>query len=375
MDTDQTPGSKASPAGAGAGKPGGRGTFDQSSRRLPPHVPGERYELRDPFAEVTYRSSSLTEMVERAEKLGSQRFSAIDGEGNRTAVRLVSGKWHRDAPQPGTIQQVQETRPAQPPSAARDARPRERQMEMPGLQPVPPPSARTEARSEQAAMAARLDAELEGRYVIRRAPAAVGPLMAGRTEYRFLGDTSRVAFTESTFKLATDTNSPQVARSMLDVAQARNWHALRVSGHQDFRRMVWLEAFARHIKAYGYEPTSEDLEQARHAREARFANRIEPARGSSNEAASSGGKDSGRGGGRKTVLAAIEAVLVAKQVPAAQRAAVMQAATEKLEMRSRKGQTPAVKVFDRSAPSRQASPAPQTELQLKPADPAPTRTR
>jgi hypothetical protein len=225
-------------------------------------------------------------------------------------------------------------------------------------------------------MAARLDAELEGRYVIRRAPAAVGPLMAGRTEYRFLGDTSRVAFTESTFKLATDTNSPQVARSMLDVAQARNWHALRVSGHRDFRRMVWLEAFARNIKAYGYEPTSGDLDQARQAREARFANRIEPARGSPRETtALPAGKDSGRGGARKTVLAAIEAVLVAKQVPAAQRAAIMQAATEKLEMRIREGQAPAVKVFDRSAPSRQASPAQQAELQLKPADPTPTRTR
>jgi hypothetical protein len=107
---------------------------------------------------------------------------------------------------------------------------------------------------------ARLEAALMDRYIIKRAPVTMGDVTIGRTEYRFRGDTSRVAFTESTFRLATDTNSPSVARSMVDVAEARNWKALRVSGNEDFKRMVWLEASVRGVKTLGYEPNPGDLE-------------------------------------------------------------------------------------------------------------------
>ena len=116
-------------------------------------------------------------------------------------------------------------------------------------------------------------------------PVTMGDVTIGRTEYRFRGDTSRVAFTESTFRLATDTNSPSVARSMVDVAEARNWKALRVSGNEDFKRMVWLEASVRGVKTLGYEPNPGDLEVLKREREARQVNRIEPARGASSGAA------------------------------------------------------------------------------------------
>jgi hypothetical protein len=51
------------------------------------------------------------------------------------------------------------------------------------------------------------------------------------------------------------------------------------------------------------------------------------------------------------VLAAIEAVLVAKGVPDKQREAVMVAATENLAQRVRDGQAPKVRVYDKAAPS------------------------
>ena len=141
------------------------------------------------------------------------------------------------------------------------------------------------------------------RYVIKRAPVTVGDVTIGRTEYRFRGDTSRVAFTESTFRLATDTNSPSVARSMVDLAEARNWKTLRVSGHEEFRRLVWFEASLRGVKAIGYEPMSSDLAWLRSERESRLVNRIEPARdASSGAAAAATEKASSRGGGgRKAV--------------------------------------------------------------------------
>jgi hypothetical protein len=205
----------------------------------------------------------------------------------------------------------------------------------------------------------------------------VGEVSIGRTEYRFRGDTSRVAFTESTFRLATDTNSPSVARSMVDVAEARNWKALRVSGNEDFKRMVWLEASVRGVKTLGYEPNPGDLELLKREREARLLNRIEPDRnGGGSTTAAPNEKPSARGGGgRKAVLAAIEAVLVAKKVPEKQREAVMAAATEKLAQRLRDGQAPRIKVYDKAAPSQRPAAVPTPELQRsrERAAPAPSR--
>jgi hypothetical protein len=51
------------------------------------------------------------------------------------------------------------------------------------------------------------------------------------------------------------------------------------------------------------------------------------------------------------VLAAVEAILVAKRVPEKQRIAIMAAATEKLAQRIREGQSLKVKVYDKNAPS------------------------
>ncbi|HNU11635.1 MAG TPA: hypothetical protein PKJ45_09800, partial [Rubrivivax sp.] len=236
--------------------------------------------------------------------------------------------------------------------------------------------AKIDAQAERAALVARLEAALMDRYIIKRAPVTLGDVTIGRTEYRFRGDTSRVAFTESTFRLATDTNSPSVARSMVDVAEARNWKALRVSGNEDFKRMVWLEASVRGVKTLGYEPNPGDLEVLKREREARQVNRIEPARdASSGAAAAPAEKASARGGGRKAVLAAIEAVLVAKKVPEKQRAAVMAAATEKLAQRIRDGQVPKVKVYDKAAPSQRPVVVPTPEMQRSRdrAAPAPVR--
>ena len=57
---------------------------------MPEEPTGERYELRDPFAEVTYRANTFAEMLAKAEQLGSSRFVAVAEEGNvgRAALRL-----------------------------------------------------------------------------------------------------------------------------------------------------------------------------------------------------------------------------------------------------------------------------------------------
>jgi hypothetical protein len=381
MDTHNTPSrraarttlvNKAPPLG-GTVEPANRATVAIERFQTPSEPPAERFELRDPFADVTYRVDRFADMVAKANQLGASRFVAVDAQGHRSLVHKVDGQWQRKNQRP--------PQHATSPEQRRTATPARDQADgasnvipiAPAAQPSPQATeaadaqaiARVDAQAERAALVARLESALIDRYLIKRAPVTVGDLSIGLTEYRFRGDASRVAFTESTFRLATDTNSPSVARSMVDVAEARNWRSLRVSGNEDFKRLVWLEAAARGVKTLGYEPHPADLERLKVERDLRQTNRIEPARdASTRRETASADKATGRGsGGRKAVLAAIEAVLVAKRVPEKQRLAVMAAATEKLAQRVRDGQVPKVKVYDKNAPSQRTAVVPAQERQ------------
>lgn len=73
------------------------------------------------------------------------------------------------------------------------------------------------------------------------------------------------------------------------------------------------------------------------------------------------------------MLAAIEAVLVAKRVPEVQREAVMAAAAEKLVQRLRDGQTLKVRVYDKAAPSQRPIVTPSREVQRTRERAAPAR--
>ena len=391
MDTDNTPAPSRlptpSPTLGGTVEPANRATIAKDRFQTVFENPSERYELRDPFADVTYRSTSFPDIVAKAEHLGSSRFIAVDPQGKRMTVQKVDGEWHRGPKRPAAperpldavptrddVAQAQATNvvPLSPTAPHAEVA----NTKVPAKATSPTSTANIDAKAERTAQVARIESALTDRYVIKRAPVTVGDLTIGRTEYRFRGDTSRVAFTESTFKLATDTNSPSVARSMVDVAEARNWRALRVSGNEEFKRMVWLEASVRGVKAVGYEPNQVDLDVLKKEREARLVNRIEPARSDSTVAgaATPAEKASARGGGgRKAVLAAIEAVLVAKHVPEKQREAVMAAATEKLAQRLREGQSVKVKVYDKMAPSQRPVMAPILEQQRNRDHAAPAR--
>jgi Large polyvalent protein-associated domain 7 len=382
MDADNSPSVRPPSAQGGTVEPANRATVAKEKFQTPPDIRGERYELRDPFAEITYRNNNLIGMVAKADQLGITRFVALDESGQRTTVQKVGDEWHRgqqraaapERPIDATPDRVDTPQTSKPPPTSK-APPR---IEVADTQPI----ATIDAKAERAAMVAKLETALADRYLIKRAPVTVGDVTIGRTEYRFKGDTTRVAFTESTFRLATDTNSPSVARSMIDVAEARNWRALRVSGNEDFKRMVWLEASVRGVKTLGYEPNTADLQLLNKERESRLVNRIEPDRSSSGvtpgaattSPATPTDKASARGGsGRKTVLAAIEALLVAKGVPEKQREAVMAAAAEKLAQRTAAGQAIKVKVYDKAAPSQRAPIVPTPDVQRNRERAAPVR--
>lgn len=364
MEADTAPSRQAGPTAQGMGgtvEPANRAAVAKEKFQAPQQLQGERFELRDPFAEVTYRARTMAEMIAKADQLGSQRFTAISDDGQRTPVVKVGKQWQREQQLPARSERPLDPGPAQgdltdTPTKSSKASKQPEQADAKAL-------AKMELDAERAALVARLETALKDRYIIKQAPVSIGNVKIGHTEYRFRGDTSRLAFTESTFRLATDTNSPSVARSMVDVAQARNWKGLRVSGSEDFRRLVWLEASVRGMQAIGYEPNPADLDVLRREQQSRQNNRIEPTPGpSAGTGTGSAEKASVRGGGgRKAVVAAIEAILIAKRVPEAQRNAVLIAATEKLAQRSRAGQEVRVKIYDKAAEPQRAPVAPTPE--------------
>lgn len=352
MEADNAPTRQTPPARGGSVEPASGQAVAGRRQQYAREASGERYELRDPFAEVTYRTDKLAEVIAKAQLLGSNRFTAIAADGSRTVLHKVGDEWTRGEQLAPSPQRPLDLVPAsdEAPAAPKNGPKQRTNGPAPQhQQPDAKAAARIDKDAERAALVSRLEAALKERYIIKRAPVVVGDVSIGHTEYRFRGDSSRVAFTESTFRLATDTNSPSVARSMVDVAQARNWKGLRIAGSEDFRRMVWLEASVRGVQSIGYEPNPSDLDALKRERDTRLGNRIEPARDGAAGAIKSEKASVRGGGGRKAVVAAIEAVLVAKQVPEAKRAAVLAAATEKLAQRSREGQTPKVKLYDRAA--------------------------
>ena len=79
---DQQPG--------GTVEPTSRAAVAKAVARALENQMAARFELRDPFAEVTYRTRTFDEMVAKADQLGAVRFSAIDEQGQRTPVVKVA---------------------------------------------------------------------------------------------------------------------------------------------------------------------------------------------------------------------------------------------------------------------------------------------
>lgn len=338
----------------GSIEPTDRDAVLKAQLRVPEDSSPLRFELRDPFSDVTHRSTSLDEMVATADRLGAFRFTSVAPDGTRSSVVKENGQWRRTPVDRDASRLPKPVdRPVTPAKESKAPK-----------QAVPPRSVEPDLASERAERAAPLEAELSERYLIRHAPLKIGDLTIGQTEYRHKVDPSRIAFTESTFKLSTEVNSPTIARSMVDVAEARHWAAVRVSGSDDFRRLVWLEAELRGIRVIGHEPTQADRDRVTAAQRSEQTMREQPVDGAA--PAAGAGKPSARGGGRKAVLAALEAVLVSKRVPDHQRVAVMAAAEKSLARRQRQGESHRIKVYD---------PAGRSERSTSSLQPVQQRTR
>ncbi|MEJ7807167.1 MAG: LPD7 domain-containing protein, partial [Telluria sp.] len=68
-----------------------------------------------------------------------------------------------------------------------------------------------------------------------------------------------VAFEDHGKQLKTTQSSGPVAMAMVQIAEARGWKEIKVSGTEEFRKEAWREAAMRGIGVQGYKPTSLDL--------------------------------------------------------------------------------------------------------------------
>lgn len=72
-------------------------------------------------------------------------------------------------------------------------------------------------------------------------------------EYRF--PDGAAAFVDQGNRLTSQSENLVVVRALVDIAVARDWQSLAVSGTDPFRKAVWTEASVRGLEIKGYTPT------------------------------------------------------------------------------------------------------------------------
>ncbi|MBT0963016.1 LPD7 domain-containing protein [Denitromonas iodatirespirans] len=70
-----------------------------------------------------------------------------------------------------------------------------------------------------------------------------------------------LAFVDKGTKLKAESQNVEVVRSLVAIAEAREWQSITVTGTEQFRRDVWRDAAARGISVRGYTPTEIERQQ------------------------------------------------------------------------------------------------------------------
>ncbi|MDS0862211.1 DNA primase [Burkholderia pseudomultivorans] len=138
---------------------------------------------------------------------------------------------------------------------------------------------RSTSRSTEASAAAEPPGVPDrGRAPLDQPPERVRKRYLRAGNQYFLKDAPyQLAFEDLGPYLVTGHNRPDVIESMVDMAHAKSWQRIRVSGHEAFRSEVWLQATLLGIDVSGYEPKAADLARLADARQARLDNRIDVA--------------------------------------------------------------------------------------------------
>ncbi|KAA9013158.1 DNA transfer protein [Sphingobium limneticum] len=84
------------------------------------------------------------------------------------------------------------------------------------------------------------------------------------------------AFRDQGRRLVTATESQEVVKDLVAIAQHRNWDRIHVTGSEEFRRSIWIEASQKGLEVRGYKPNDRDLQELDRLRGETSRNTIAP---------------------------------------------------------------------------------------------------
>lgn len=90
--------------------------------------------------------------------------------------------------------------------------------------------------------------------------------LQAENKFYFRDDENKLAFEDKGKRLSTDHNDPEVARSMVELAEAKGWNSIKLKGTEEFKREVWLQASLKGMEVQGFQPRDVDLAKLEDAR-------------------------------------------------------------------------------------------------------------
>lgn len=84
-----------------------------------------------------------------------------------------------------------------------------------------------------------------------------------------------IAFEDRSSSLHTSRQDEKTIHAMLDMAQSKNWTAIKLKGTEEFKQKAWFEASLRGIEVKGYTPTEKDLAELQVKQQACTTNQVE----------------------------------------------------------------------------------------------------
>lgn len=76
-----------------------------------------------------------------------------------------------------------------------------------------------------------------------------------RVKDKFYFPDNTLAFQDKGGKLIAKSENQEVGRSLINIAQHRDWAGITVKGSKDFKQYIWYEASMRDIPVQGYKPS------------------------------------------------------------------------------------------------------------------------
>ncbi len=95
------------------------------------------------------------------------------------------------------------------------------------------------------------------------------------SKFYFKDQPQRIAFKDKDDRMVSASNDDRVAHAMATMAEAKGWKTIRVSGHPEFKKEVWMEASLRGLQVRGFEPKEQDLKELEARLDKRSRNSVE----------------------------------------------------------------------------------------------------